>query len=196
MTIKRDIKWLLRGRQKRPIFRVMTRPLTPTEILGKAKKINPQISFGDVSGFLKELEGRGILKNLTPEQMTGKIYFLTNYGRRLMWKIFDLKIDEERQDIDWYKYSRILAGRTRKYVMLEIYRVRKLFPDGVNVSFIRKQSCRVYPLTLSQACCTVHDLRKDKLIRVAGISRKKGSKLYKLSSAGIKICKYLLEKSQ
>lgn len=196
MIIKEDSRWLGWGRQKQAILQVIIRPMTPTEILREARQINPRISFGDTSAIICELEKREILKCLTPEQLTGRIYCLTNYGRRLVWKIFKLKLDAEGQDVDWYKYSRVLAGKTRKYLLCEIYNNRGFYDDGMNLAVIRRRIGKNYPVTLSQAFCTMQDLLKDRLVEVAGFTKKRSSKLYKLTSEGIKICEYLLRDSQ
>lgn len=196
MIIKEDNRWLGWGSQKQAILQVIVRPMTPTEILHEARQINPRISFGDSSAIIRELEKREILKCLAPEQITGRIYFLTNYGRRLVWKIFKLKIDAEEPDFDWYKYSRVLAGKTRKNLLVELYNNRGFYDDGMNLAVIRRRIGKIYPVTLSQAFCTVQDLLKDGLVEVASFTKKRNSKLYKLTSEGIKICEYLLRDSQ
>ena len=196
MIIKEDSRWLGRGSQKQAILQVIVRPMTPTEILREARRINPKISFGDASAIIRELGKRGILKCLTPEQLTGRIYFLTNYGRRLVWNIFNLEIDAEEQDFDWYKYSRVLAGKTRKNLLSEIYNNRGFYEDGMTLALIRSKIGKLYPVTLSQAFCTIQALLNDGLVDVAGFTKKRNSKLYMLTSEGIKICEYLLQKSQ
>ena len=196
MIIKEDSRWLGWGNQKQAVLQVIIKPMTPTEILREAKQINPRISFGDTSAIIRELEKRGILKCLTPEQITGRIYFLTNYGRRLVWKIFQLKLDAEEPDFDWHKYSRVLAGKIRRYFLVEIYNNRGFYDDGMNLAVIRRRIGKIYPVTLSQAFCTMQDLLKDGLVEVAGFTKKRSSKLYKLTSEGIKICEYLLRDSQ
>lgn len=196
MVIKEDSRWLGWGSQKQAVLQVIIRPMTPTEILRRAREINPRISFGDASAIIRELETRKIVKCLTPGQFTGRIYCPTNYGRRLMWKIFNLKIDAEEQDFDWYKYSRVLAGKTRKYLLCEIYNNRGFYNDGMNLALIRRRIGKVYPFTFSQAFCTMQDLSNDGLVEVVGFTKKKSSKLYKLTSEGMKICEYLLQNSQ
>jgi predicted transcriptional regulator len=196
MIIKEDSRWLGWGSQKQAILQVIVRPMTPTEILHEARKINLRISFGDASTIIRELEKREILKCLTPEQLTGRIYCLTNYGRRLVWKIFKMKIDAEESDFDWYKYSRVRAGKTRKYLLCEIYNNRSFYDDGMNLAVIRRRIGKIYPVTLSQAFCTMQDLLKDGLVEVAGFTKKRSSKLYKLTSEGIEICEYLSRDSQ
>lgn len=192
MITKNDIKWIHWGIQKQAVLQVITRPMTPTEIMRKAKGINPKISFGDTSTLVRELERRGLLECFTPRQITGRLYFPTNYGRRLVWRIFAVKVPPIEDDIDWYKYSRLEAGKTRKLVLKEIYNLKTFYPNGINLTSIRKRLNRTYPLTLSQTFCAVKDILTDKLIRIAGHAKKRNSKLYKLTSEGNMLCEYIL----
>jgi hypothetical protein len=116
--------------------------------------------------------------------LIGRIYFPTNYGRRLVWRIFAVKVPPLEDSIDWYKYSRLEAGKTRKLVLKEIYNLKAFYPNGINLMSIRKRLNRTYPLTLSQTFCAVKDILIDKLIRVAGHAKKRNSKLYKLTQEG------------
>jgi len=193
MITKNDVKWIHWGTQKQAVLQVITRPMTPTEIMRRARDINPRISFGDISTLIREFERRGILECLTPQQITGRIYFPTNYGRRLVWRIFAVKVPPVEDDISWYKYSRLEAGKTRKLVLKEIYNLKAFYPDGINLSSIRKRLNRTYPLTLSQTFCALKDILTDKLIRVAGYAKKRNSKLYKLTREGNRLCEYILD---
>lgn len=192
MIIKNDVKWMRWGTQKQAILQVVIRPMTPTAIMRKAKEINSRISFGDTSTLIRELERRGILECITPLQITGRLYFPTNYGRRLIWRIFDIKVSPIEDNIDWYKYSRLEAGKTRKLVLKEIFSIKGFYPNGINLTSIRKRLNRTYPLTLSQTFCAVKDVLTDKLIRVAGYAKKRNSKLYKLTREGNELCEYIL----
>ena len=180
------------GTQKQAILQVITRPMIPTEIMRKAKGINPRISFGDTSTLIRGLERRGIIECITPQQITGRLYFPTNYGRRLIWRIFNIKVSPIEDSIDWYKYSRLEAGKTRKLVLKEIYSIKAFYSDGINLTSIRKRVNRTYPLTLSQTFCAVKDILTDKLIMVAGYAKKRNSKLYKLTQEGNELCEYIL----
>ncbi|MDD5699499.1 MAG: hypothetical protein PHH77_12870 [Victivallaceae bacterium] len=136
------------------------------------------------------------MKCLTPEKLTGRIYFLTNYGRRLVWRVFATAIDAEEQNFDWNKYSRVLAGKTRKHFLLVMYRLRGFYPDGIGLAVLRKRLGNLYPLTLSQAFSTVRDLQKEGLTTISGHARKRSSKLYRLTSEGVQIVEYILQNTQ
>jgi DNA-binding HxlR family transcriptional regulator len=196
MIIKEDMKWINWGKQKQAVLQVITRPIIPTEIMRKARRINNRISFGDTSALIREFERRGILQCITPEQLTGRIYFPTNYGRRLIWRIFAIEVPPIEENINWYKYSHIVAGKTRMLALKEMFSLQGFYPDGINLTFIRKRLNRTYPITLSQTFCAVKDLFTDKLIKVAGHAKKRNSKLYKLTQEGNRLCEYIQSLSQ
>ena len=191
MVVRKDVKWIRRGKQKRIVLQVATHPMTPTEIMKKSQEINPKITFGDTSTLVKEFRKRGIIECLTPDQPTGRIYSVTNYGIRLVRLAFAVDIIPLQETINWNKYSRLKAGKTRQIILNDIYKHRGNFPDGINLTSIRKKLRETYPLTLSQTFCSVQALLTDKLIKIAGHAKKYNSKLYKLTKEGLQLCKYI-----
>lgn len=192
MITKNDTKWIQWGIQKQAVLQVITRPMTPTQIMKKAKEINSRISFGDTSSLIREFEKREILECLTPQKLTGRIYFPTNFGRRLIWRIFAVKVPPLENNIDWYKYSRLEAGKTRKLLLKKLYSLKAFYPNGINLTSIRKKLNQSYPLTLSQTFCAVQDVLSDDLIKIVGYAQKRNSKLYKLTQEGNDLCEYIL----
>ena len=196
MIAKKEVKWANWGKQKQAVLQVINRPMTPTEILNKAKQIHSNITFGDVSTLIREFVERGILECLTPTRLTGRIYYLSNHGRKLLWRVYGIKTAPLDIDMDWNKYSRLKAGKTRMVVLKEIYNQRGFFPDGITLTTIRKRLGRIHPMTLSQTYCAIQELLKDGLIVISGYAWKRDSKLYKLTSEGFRICEYDNEHSQ
>jgi DNA-binding HxlR family transcriptional regulator len=191
MVVRKDVKWIRRGKQKRLVLQVITHPVTPTEIMKKAQKINPKITFGDTSTLIQRFTRHDILECLTPEQSTGRIYFLTDYGRRLIHLAFNLDIPPKQEAVNWNKISHLKAGKTRQIILNAIYYLKGYYPDGINLTSIRKKLRQIYPMTLSQTFYTVQDLLDDELIKVAGHAKKYNSKLYKLTKEGTQLCEYL-----
>jgi len=70
--------WIMRGRQRRKILKALNKPKLPTELKNEAK-----MSLTNVSKVLKSFRARDIVKCLTPENKTGKIYALTVKGEKL-----------------------------------------------------------------------------------------------------------------
>jgi len=122
MVVRKDVKWIRRGKQKGIVLQVISHPMTPTEIMKKAQEINFKITFGDTSTLIQEFKRRGIMECLTPDQPTGRIYILTNYGIRLVRLAFAVEIIPLQETINWNKYSRIKAGKTRQIILNEMYK--------------------------------------------------------------------------
>ncbi len=70
--------WVMRGSQRRKILKALNKPMLPTELKGKAG-----MSLTNVSKTLKSFEVKGIVQCLTPHNKTGKIYGLTERGKKL-----------------------------------------------------------------------------------------------------------------
>ena len=56
--------------------------LTPTELKEKHK-----VPISRVSSVLKELAGKGLVENLTPDRRKGKIFSLTKLGQNIISEI-------------------------------------------------------------------------------------------------------------
>lgn len=195
--IKNEVlKWAKRGSQKRAVLQALNGPMTPVAILRRAQRINPKISFGDVSHLLHEMERRGLIKCLTPTLLTGKIYCPTRIGRELLWREFSIKAQRLRHDIDWSKCAMVLAGRTRRRLLLEMRYGQALHEEGSSVSALRRRLNRTCPITLNQAYCTMQALLAEGLAEIRGHTRKRDSKLYRLTLAGDAIAEMLSQNSQ
>jgi len=68
--------WVVRGNQRRKVMKVLGKPRIPTEIKSEAK-----MSITNVSKVLRDFEKRGLVKCLTPQAKTGKVYALTEKGK-------------------------------------------------------------------------------------------------------------------
>lgn len=70
--------WVMRGRQRRKILKALNKPKLPTELKNEA-----EMSLTNVSKILRSFRARDIVKCLTPDNKTGKIYALTVKGEKL-----------------------------------------------------------------------------------------------------------------
>lgn len=192
VVIEKDVKWMNWGSQKKAVLQVMTHPMTPTQLLHEARKVNRRISFGDLSGLIRECTQRDIVECLTPKQLTGRIYSLTDYGRQLVWRVFALRIPPLNKEFNWNKYALVVAGKTRKLVLKEMFLIKSYYENGITLAAIRKRLSRIYPITLSQTHNAMSYLLKARVVRVGGHAKLRNSKLYKLTPSGIKICEYML----
>ena len=170
----------------------MSKPMMPSQLLREAKKLNRKISFGDLSNIIRECMERGIVECLTPRQLTGRIYYLTDYGRQLTWRAFALRIPPLDKEFNWNKYALVIAGKTRKLILKELFILKPYYENGITLAAIRKKLSRIYPITLSQTYSAMSYLLKARIVRIAGYAKLRNSKLYKLTPEGKRICEFIL----
>ena len=87
---KKELKllaWILRGSQRREIIKVITGHKIPAQIYKEAVKLNPKITRNSVSDVLREFKKKRIVKCINPEEKKGRIYELTDLGKRLLRQI-------------------------------------------------------------------------------------------------------------
>jgi DNA-binding HxlR family transcriptional regulator len=191
-----DIKWLSWGSQKQAVIQAMDKPMMPSQILREAKKLNRKISFADLSNLMREFTERGITECLTPRQLTGRIYYLTDYGRQLARRVFALSIPPLDKEFNWNKYALVVAGKTRKLILKELFFLKACYENGITLAAIRKKLSNIYPITLSQTYSATSYLLKARLVRISGYAKLRNSKLYKLTPEGRRICEYMLGKTK
>jgi len=74
--------WVLRGKQRRKIIKVLNKPKMPTQI-----KEDTKLSLNNVSDVLREFRKKKIARCLNPKEKTGRLYELTAKGMRVREKI-------------------------------------------------------------------------------------------------------------
>ena len=76
--MEEDYYWIVRGKQRKRIIKVMSKPKIPTEIREDTK-----LSLNNVSDVLREFKKKKIVKCLNPKEKTGRLYKLTPKGMRI-----------------------------------------------------------------------------------------------------------------
>ncbi|MDD5132974.1 MAG: hypothetical protein PHD81_03430 [Candidatus Nanoarchaeia archaeon] len=76
------VSWVLRGRQRKIILKILDKPKTPTQI-----KEETRLSLNNVSDVLRLFVKNKIAKCLNEEAKTGRIYELTSLGKNIKEKI-------------------------------------------------------------------------------------------------------------
>ena len=81
-----DISYVVASKTRKSIMLKLETPRTPTFI---AKDLN--LNLANVSRSLSELEDKGMIVCLTPDQRTGKIYSLTKKGNKALETIKNME---------------------------------------------------------------------------------------------------------
>lgn len=85
--LKSDMKllsWILRGSQRRVLLKWINGKRIPAQIYEEAVKRNPKITRNSVSDVLRAFREKGLVKCLNPEESKGRIYSLTETGKKAL----------------------------------------------------------------------------------------------------------------
>lgn len=181
-----DVEWLIRGCQKRAVARVLQRPMTATEILQAARPLSPHLTLRDIWFLMREFRHRNIAARLNPDEVTGKLFFLTDYGRELVYKAFDLDIPPPPADIDWRLFTHVIRATNRKAILLELAKPRHDAPPGRTAAQLRRALLENHAMSLGATIGALSDLRQLGLIGLSK-NRVKGRRAYILTSIGERV---------
>ncbi len=82
--MKEDYFWVVRGKQRRKIIKVISKPKIPSQIKQETK-----LSLNNVSDVLRAFKKKKIAKCLNPKEKTGRLYELTPKGMRIREELKD-----------------------------------------------------------------------------------------------------------
>jgi len=80
----RECSYIIRGKTRKLVFVALEGPRTPTQ-LSKSLKI----ALPHISRALVELEARGLVECVTPSEKVGRIYRLTERGKKALRLVKD-----------------------------------------------------------------------------------------------------------
>jgi predicted transcriptional regulator len=80
----KDYSWILKGKQRKKILKVMDKPLIPTQIKEKT-----DLSLNNVSDILREFRKRKLAECINPKEKTGRLYELTDKGKKIKKQLQD-----------------------------------------------------------------------------------------------------------
>lgn len=76
--MEKEYPWVIRGKQRVKILKVMDNPKIPTQI-----KDETNLALNNVSDVLREFRKKKIAKCINPKEKTGRVYELTTKGMRI-----------------------------------------------------------------------------------------------------------------
>ncbi len=74
-----DISFIISSKHRKPILKLLDNPKTPTQIRNETS-----LHFNQVSRTLIELEKKGFVKCLTPNQKLNRFYQITDKGKKIL----------------------------------------------------------------------------------------------------------------
>lgn len=175
--------------QKTALLETLQKPMTGTDLLAAMCRKCPRVQLRDIWRLLKNLERREWVYCLTPDEVTGRLYFFTEKGRRVMRRDFNTQVKPLPPLVNWKKYAWVTRGQARKAVLLATgwFPPSQEKPEPKTISQIRKQLIQIHPLGLGGAIRAMHELADMKLVQRVGVTRKRGNALYLPTLAGRRI---------
>jgi len=186
-----DADWLKRGKQRAAIARVLRKPMTAAEICDAARAFAPRLQLRDVWFLMRQMADQGLATPLNERSNNGRLYGLSDAGRRAVAAAFDLAVAPLSESMDWRRYSWVMRARIRKRVLLGLAQMEARSPDGQTASTIRKFIRADYPVGLNPVIRAVRELADQKLIVCVGVTQIRACRLYRLSPGGHQILEQL-----
>jgi len=81
-----NISFMMGGKHRRRILELVEKPMTPTQI-----KKETQLHFNIVSRTLIELETKGFVECLNPNQKLTRFYRITTKGKNILKKLKEME---------------------------------------------------------------------------------------------------------
>ena len=186
-----DATWLKRGKQRKAVAQVLRKPMSAKEICVAARAFTPRLQLRDVWHLLKEMRERGLVSCHNPRLVTGRLYDLTDRGKSAVRVAFGAEIPTESNNVDWRKYSWVVRARVRRLTLLGLAELESKMHEGQTATAIRKHFRAEHSVGLNRVVRAVKDLLQLGLVKVPGLTRKRGCKLYCLTPAGMRIVEQL-----
>lgn len=184
MNLDETIRWLKYGRQKRLIVQVLRKPMTAKEIMTAARQVNPRLQLRDLWFLLPQLIRRNVVQCLTPDELNSKLYCLTDFGRFAAEMGFGIVVEGTVEGIDWHKYSWVVRGRRRPFVLEELGRHRLGEEKAKTISRVRKHLNETVPMGIKSVRNVVLELQRARLVRCVGQIFTTQQKLYRITAEG------------
>jgi DNA-binding PadR family transcriptional regulator len=189
-------EWIRDGGQKGALALVLRKPMTPTEILAAMRKLCPKAQIRDIWLLLRKFEARQLVVCLTPGELNGRFYFLTNGGRNAVKRAFGLAVRPLPGRVNWKKYTSVVRAKVRKLVLAEVAGPWRNIQEKKTASAIRKAVRGKHPLGLSATIRALRDLERSGLVCRAGTTDKRNCSYYRITLTGKRIVEQFFKQDQ
>ena len=85
-----ECSYIIRGKNRRKVFLALETPKTPTQLSDELK-----IHLSHISRALGELESKKLVVCLTPSEKVGRIYRLTERGKKVLKMVKELSAEAQ-----------------------------------------------------------------------------------------------------
>ena len=185
--------WLRGSRQRKAVALCIPRPMANSEIVKAARAFMPSIGRWDVSKIVRHFMERGLVYCINPEVHTGKLFWLTDYGREMIGAALHRKIAAKSNHVDWRSYSFLVSAPLRRLILEEAMEVARHRLGPQTCAAIRR---RLYlngrSFSIYHVMRAVFDLRGRQLLRCVRYTKKRHLKMYSLTMRAKAVLEELL----
>ena len=176
------VDWVKRSKYRNAVYQATLKPRTGKAIFNVCRQSCPCISYQDIRHSLRQLEGRGFVKCLNPQQQTGRLYVACGPSVDVCGKLSADYID---------CLSIILRGKSKEAILKKVSErgLGEFRPKTANQ--LRRELLGSYPMSLSWAISTLKSLTELDLVEIAGRTRKRDLKTYAVTGKGARICEII-----
>lgn len=167
--------------------------MTASELCVTFERNGIPFDLRDVSSMIKRFRERKLARCLNSRRVVGKLHALTDFGRGAVKEAFGIETDPVPRNIDWSKYSQVVSASIRRAVLEEVGKKYLGMHCDKAASAIRKYMRETYPMSLNHVRNALKELMEMELVFVAGYSKRRHLKLYRLTPEGEKILNQMLK---
>lgn len=188
-----DARWIQNGQWRLALVSALKRPITGNELhtAMRATQAAKKIRLHDISLLLRQFEARKIVICLTPRETSGRVFYLTEKGRRLRRKLFQTPVPALPHGVNWTKYSYLIRAPVRRLALFEMADVPLGQSKLKTPTTLRKAMDDKHPLCLADAIRVMNKLEELKLVERADITDKNGRALFQITPSGLRLAQLL-----
>jgi hypothetical protein len=158
--------------------------MTASQIWQAAHEFNPRIQLRDVWFIMRQLAGRKLVVCLNPRRTNGRLFYLTDEGRRLAAAVFGVKRDPLPESVNWQKYGDVVRGNTRRLVLDGLGKLIEKTEEPQTAGSVRRFLRDEHPVGLNPVIRALRELEVLRMIKDIRATRKQSRKLYALTAMG------------
>jgi len=128
---------------------------------------------------------------VNPEAVTGRLYCLTDAGKRAVRRVFGIRIESLPDDMDWHAYSFVVRGAVRRLVIQELGAHVETAAPYRTAAQIRRSLKERTAVSLGQVCRALRQLRNCGLVEFVADTCRHESRLNVLTECGQRILRQL-----
>lgn len=139
----------------------------------------------EVTSVIKQLVEKKLVFCLNPGQVTGNLYFPTEFGRALLKKGFEVKVEPLHHRVSWNAYSYVVRAKTRRLIVIELSSTfYQTNAEAGTAARIRRRLIAKESLGLKTVIRTLKDLERGCIVECIGFTEIFNRRIYALSESG------------